>query len=481
MPASMTNEDIMSRFRRWRGGRGERYVPPTREELRGPLRGTLGPTRGTPPIIFQPPTARRTTSLPTGRLHGTKSVTTATAGGFQAPTTTPATTPATTAPTNLTTPGGAFDFDAFRAAVERTATGIGTVRGGGQVFPPYSPAITGAEPAPAEPYYRGGGAFPGFGAHGPIVQQGRQVPAGAAQTQEELRKARYEAAVGAYKTQEQDLQAQAQKAEEAFRMQAAGVEARMKALAGSEERVGAIDKRIGDITERISGLGVEVGGAIGNARAAWGSVLAKADEYVTAARNRSAEALGKLEEIYSAIGKSRDYAKAHAMQVAAQATLGSMNREGRNIAERYGKTSKEYQQWNAGRVQALGAARSGVEATYGQLREAQDTTYLQVANASMMEHDMYTNFAEQQHIKTMEMGAQANAAYDMQATNLMLSMEQMKFSAEQLRLSAEEGMIGIGQMKANEMENLANWMVSSPTFTMDAQPYLTLLNEILTS
>lgn len=193
------------------------------------------------------------------------------------------------------------------------------------------------------------------------------------------------------------------------------------------------------------------------ARDAWGAPIEKADEYVTAARQRVSDVLDKLDDINSQIGQDRDFSKAHAMQSSVQATLGSMKAEERNIVETYGLGSKEFEQFQQSKQVALGAVQSNIHASYQQLQEKQGQTYLNVVSEAYTKSNMYLGFQEQQHVDMLRYKADAQNSYD---------------------LKVSEFEIGVEQLKMSGMENLANWMIETPTFSMDATPLMTLLADM---
>lgn len=194
----------------------------------------------------------------------------------------------------------------------------------------------------------------------------------------------------------------------------------------------------------------------GAAREAW-VAPEKADDYVQAAKSRVGEVLNKLEEIQGQLGKERDFSKAHAMQASVQATLGSMKSEERNIAETYGVDSKEFEQFQMSKMNTLATVQSNIHASYQQLQEKQGQNYLNVVSEAYTKSNMYLGFQEQQHVDMLRYKADAQNAYDLQVSQFELGIEQLKMSGK---------------------ENLANWMVETPTFSMDATPLMTLLADM---
>lgn len=189
----------------------------------------------------------------------------------------------------------------------------------------------------------------------------------------------------------------------------------------------------------------------------WGAAAEKADEYVKASRGRVGEVLAKMDEINTQISKNRDFAKAHNMQASVQAVMGSMKSEERNIMETYGTESKEYQQFQASKLNTLATVQSNLHATYQQLAEDQGKTFLNATSDAYTKSNMYVGFQEQQHVEMLKFSSEQKATYSIQAAQLDTSIEQMKMSG---------------------MENLANWIVETPTFTIDSTPLMTLLADL---
>jgi len=200
-----------------------------------------------------------------------------------------------------------------------------------------------------------------------------------------------------------------------------------------------------------------VRGQVQSATETWGAAAEKADEYVQAARSRVGEVLGKLDDIHQDIGQRRDFAKAHAMQAAVQATTGSMRTEERNIAQNYGVDSPEYAQFQQSKRTTLARIQSNIETNYRQLAEAQDTAFLQATTEAYTKSNMYVGFQEQQHVEMLKYRDTSRNQYALQAAQLD---------------------VGIEQLKMEGMENLANWLIETPTFSMDATPLITMLADM---
>ncbi len=229
----------------------------------------------------------------------------------------------------------------------------------------------------------------------------------------------------------------------------------------SEKAATALEMQGGSTIEYLQRLDKIQAGITTKATAArnvWAEAPEKADEYVKAARSRVGEVLSKLDEINSQIGRDRDFSKAHAMQASVQATLGSMRSEERNIVENYGADSKEFEQFQKSKMNTLGAVQSNIHASFQQLQEQQGQNYLKVVSEAYTKSNMYVGFQEQQHVDMLRYKADAQNAYDLQVSQFE---------------------IGIEQLKSAGMENLANWIIETPTFSMDATPLMTLVSDLV--
>ncbi len=188
---------------------------------------------------------------------------------------------------------------------------------------------------------------------------------------------------------------------------------------------------------------------------AFGAAAEKADEYVQAVRGRVTEVLTKLDDLNKNITKDLDFAKAHSMQASVQGVLGSMKAEERNIAQTYGTGSPEYAQFQASKRISLATVQSNIQASYATIRSQQADSYRNAFVDTATKMNMYVGYQEQQHVEMLKYQEQEQAAIALQGAQLDATIEQMKMSG---------------------MENLANWIVHSPTFTMDVTPMVTALS-----
>ena len=194
-----------------------------------------------------------------------------------------------------------------------------------------------------------------------------------------------------------------------------------------------------------------------SAQESFSAASEKADEYVQAAKGRVNEVLTKLDDINKQIAKDRDFAKAHDMQAAVQTSLASMKAEERNILETYGTDSKEFMQFQQSKRSTLATIQSNIQANYANLAEEQGKTYLGIVEDAYTKSNMYLGYQEQQHVEMLKYQADQEAAYSMQVAQFQTSIEQLKMGG---------------------MENLANWLVETPSFAMDSISLVTLLADL---
>lgn len=239
------------------------------------------------------------------------------------------------------------------------------------------------------------------------------------------------------KTQEADLKKRAEGAASALE------------IAGGAAITGA---------ENIAGIQESLRGQAGQAAASFGAAAEKADEYVQAARGRVQAVLSKVDQIYEDINKSNDFSKSHDMQSAVQASLGSMRAEERNIAQTYGADSAEYQQFKMQKSNSLGVVQSDIHSTYAKLKIQMDATYLSTVSDAYAKGNTGVSYQEQQHVDMLKFQAQTQSAYNLQVAQLDTALEQMKTAG---------------------YENLANWILETPTFSMDASATVAAISDLL--
>jgi hypothetical protein len=202
----------------------------------------------------------------------------------------------------------------------------------------------------------------------------------------------------------------------------------------------------------------QAGQRVTESAALWKGVTEKADEYVQSSKDRLADTLGRLDVINTKMWTDMDFSKAHDMQIAVQSSLGTIGAEDRNIAERYGVESPEYASFQNSKKMTLATMQSNLHSTYAKLGEQRWETYLQATNEALYRGNMFINYAEQQHVQTLQLATQSSDAYNMQNAQFQVSVEQLRMAG---------------------LENLANWLVETPSFTVDIAPYTTAIAQSL--
>ena len=184
----------------------------------------------------------------------------------------------------------------------------------------------------------------------------------------------------------------------------------------------------------------------GKGETLWVEAAKKAGEYVDATRSRTTQTLRELDTLFEGLNTDRDFEKAHAMQAGVQATLGSMETEGRAITEKYGVDSKEFQVFTKKKMKSLGNMQSQIEVGYANVIEEAGRNFLNARTGLAERMHMYTGFQEQQHVETLRGMARSSESYALQTSQFLLTVEQMKMAG---------------------MDDLANWMVGTPEFSME--------------
>lgn len=264
-----------------------------------------------------------------------------------------------------------------------------------------------------------------------------QEPANTAQRKANMATAG--AAVETYTSQRKAMEKDAEKAAAALEIKAAGTAESMK-------RMASVASGIAIAKEGSAALYARAGQEI--------------EDYQRNVKDRAAASMAKLEETYKEMGKNRDFSQAHATQAGVQATIGTMNEEGRNVAERYGTDSMEYKEWEGRKSASLATLNSNITATYQQFRETQDNAFLNATNEQLWRSDQYASFADQSAVE----GRLAIARYS----------DEFSLNASQLQISLE-------QMRGTALDDIANWIQQTPSYYMDATPTVSLLGELSTS
>lgn len=232
------------------------------------------------------------------------------------------------------------------------------------------------------------------------------------------------------------------------------VQAQAKKAAGGLELMG---EQTLQYQAAMTAEGIKLQGMQKSAAVEFDAAVGKAREYALEAHQRTQEGLQKIDEWGKAIYEGLDFTKAHDMLVAVESTVGSLREEDRQIAQKYGVDSAEYQQFQAGKSRALGIAQSTIQASHGKLRAEIGTNILQAKSTYLERGDMYESFQQQQDVEISAAMAKAKATYDLDISGRLIAIEQLKIAG---------------------WENLANWIIETPVFAMDAMDVVGFMGQL---
>ena len=210
----------------------------------------------------------------------------------------------------------------------------------------------------------------------------------------------------------------------------------------------------------LQGIDSTINTALGDASAGWAKAAEQADEYAQGYALKTQESLDTLKGIYKDVQSDLNFAKAHDMNAAVDAALGSMASGGREIAQRYGKDSAEYAQHQQNRTKTLGAMQSSIQGTYGKLRFTLGQNYLSATNETLWKMNMYQSFQEQQHVDVLKASASFGPTYELQAMGLKTSL---------------------AQLANTEHMDFANYVASQPIFALDQGSLVDYLANLVSS
>lgn len=247
---------------------------------------------------------------------------------------------------------------------------------------------------------------------------------------------REQAAIGSLQTQREALTGQAERAATALEMRGESAAEEMR---------------------RLEAIGGEFEAARGRTQDLWTEYTGKMEEYVETANRQTRESLGRLDELFEAIGKGRDFAKAHSAQALADSVLGSMDAELRDVARAYGKDSKEYQERVAVRGRTLAATSSQLQASYYAMEEETAKLHLNVTADVGTKMTQYESWARMYVSDAYKTSAIESGKYDLAGAQLS---------------------VDIARMVGTIYEDVANWIIQTPAFVMDLQPYANLMAEL---
>lgn len=200
-----------------------------------------------------------------------------------------------------------------------------------------------------------------------------------------------------------------------------------------------------------------MGAARTTASKAFADTIGVAEKYSSMAYQRTVEGLQNIDDWGSEILNKLDFNRAHDMEVAVQSTVDGMNELERQTLQQYGADSDEYRQLQMSKGRTLANVLSTTQAAYGKM-VAEVNTHIMNAKAEFQkESSMYQSFQEQQEVEIRAAMANADAAYAMEASSFMVQSEMMKLAG---------------------WEDLANWQIETPVFSMDASATLGFIGSL---
>ena len=145
------------------------------------------------------------------------------------------------------------------------------------------------------------------------------------------------------------------------------------------------------------------------------------------------------------------------MQVGVQSALGQMANEEKAIARQYGVNSEEMMQFKQSKKQTLASIQSSIQTTYGNLRTSLNQSALTTKAGTSINMAMYENYNEQAALEVYKSAAQADAAYKLQTTENLISIENLKLSNQSA---------------------LADWISNTPVFSTCLSGFVSLAMEL---
>lgn len=209
--------------------------------------------------------------------------------------------------------------------------------------------------------------------------------------------------------------------------------------------------------QNLEQIAIDAGGRHLSMMEGWNTAIGKADEYVEAGRLRTQQLMSNLEGLSQDLLERHDFEKAHAMQVGVQSVIGSMQGMEKDIIAQFGKDSEEFSQFRGQKMTSLAIMQSNVHSAYGQLRSQIGVDLLKLTADAGKTMSMYENYQEQASLDVYKAAASSNQAYDLQYTTTL---------------------IGIEQLKTQNMTELASWIESTPVFSVELGPTMALISTL---
>ena len=205
--------------------------------------------------------------------------------------------------------------------------------------------------------------------------------------------------------------------------------------------------------ERLNAFGEDVVAREEQAHQSWERVASQAKEYVANAEYAVARGIKEVTDIGKSIASNLDFSKAHDMQVAAQAVIGSMKQA--EDAIRVNGKPEELQQFLQMKGHSLAVAQSELQGQYGTLKANIDTQMAQLRFDVQTKLQQYVGYNQQNHVGALSSMAASDAQMSIQTSQMIYAKEQAKTSIS---------------------DSWASFLGSSPITAIDLQPMLMQVN-----
>ena len=186
----------------------------------------------------------------------------------------------------------------------------------------------------------------------------------------------------------------------------------------------------------------------------WDRAIAKADEYVVNAQERTRTEMARLDNLITDVRDNMEFGKAHDMQVAVQASLGQMNSYGDTIKRQYGIDSAEYAQFQQTKGVTLAQTQSSIHATYTKMGNQIDQLAIGSTAELGSRMAMYENYNEQAALDVYKAAALADQQYEVEIAGQLIAIEQLKMTNQTA---------------------LASWIADTPVFSASLSGILALI------
>jgi|GEM_PF-7052280 len=209
--------------------------------------------------------------------------------------------------------------------------------------------------------------------------------------------------------------------------------------------------------QQADNLALKLNSGYSAASQAWDTAVGKADEYVASANKRMALVMDRLDMAIQDVGANLDFAKTQALQSQVQGTVSEMVGAERDIVSTYGRGSPEHSQFLQSKSRSLQLAISNIHAQYDTLKAQIGVELAQGRSSAGLSASQQIGTAEQQHVNTLALAAQAKAEYAFKEAELALQVE---------------------NFKALQMDNLVSSIGGMSVLRLDTLPFLEYIAEM---